>query len=268
MASSAATRSGPVYTVQLDIKGCSFDVRVNDGLALKSLKGLPLVTELPVNRWIRNGGNELSLHLRPSPNQTALGPEAKCSAVVYTRDQAEEREARREVARREFPKSPATRREGDETIVVSPFPAAVPFGLFRWFTAPEIADNENTLAELMAELQKYHGLFAAKNMNALLEAVRERDREDAMANYLPLADQVANSRREYSLFFDESKYELRPLITKNVRLGLYGNRRLARVELLSNGQPPLYYLAADHRTAGYLQMMFCRGAEGKWVIIR
>jgi hypothetical protein len=234
----------------------------------QNIEGLPVVAEFPINRWVRNGPNELSLYLRPAAGRGTIGKDVKCVVIVYQREKSADRETRREVARVEYPKMPATRRDGDEILASTPFSAVVPFGLFRWFTAPEIADGDVTLSELLGELEKYHALFTAKDIDAILNAVRERDREDAMANYATLADQAANSRREYSLYFSESEYELRPLITQNVRLRLFGNRRLARVELLSNGQPPLYYLTADHRTAGYLTMIFCRDAGGKWVVIR
>jgi hypothetical protein len=91
---------------------------------------------------------------------------------------------------------------------------------------------------------------------------------NAIANSATLQDQVVNSRRAGTQLFKESEYELRPLITKDVRLRLYGNHRLARAELLSNGQPPLYYLAADRRSAAYITLVFCRDARGKLGIIR
>jgi hypothetical protein len=254
--------------VQLNLQGCAYGVRVNDGPVYQNVKGLPLVVEFPINRWTRNGPNEISLHLRPGAGQSALGEGAKCTAVVYVREKGSDRETRREVARLEYPKSAAIRREGDETIASAPFSAAVPFALFRWFTSAEFTDAEATLSELLRELERYHALFAAKDIDAILAAVRERDMEDASANYTTLPEQAANSRREYSPFFNESEHELRPLITKNVRLHLYGARRLARVELLSNGQPPLYYLTADHQRAGYLTMVFCRDSNGKGMIIR
>ncbi len=268
MGTNAPASAQPFYSVQLNLQGCAYDVRVNDGPVYQNVRGLPVVVEFPINRWVRNGPNEVSLHLRPGAGQSALTEDAKCAAVVYVRQKSADRDTRREVARLEYPKSAAVRREGDETIASAPFSATVPFALFRWFSSPELADGEATLSELMSELTRFHDLFAAKDIDAILAAVRQRDTEDASANYTTLAEQAAASRREYAPFFNESAYELRPLITKNVRLRLFGNRRLARVELLSNGQPPLYYLTADHRTAGYLTMVFCRDAGGKLMIIR
>ncbi|MDR3719931.1 MAG: hypothetical protein P4K98_14120 [Bryobacteraceae bacterium] len=259
--------SRPFYTVQVNLQGCAYGVRVNDGPVYHNAKGLPLVVEFPINRWTRNGANEVSLHLRPMAGQSALNERVKCTAIVYLREKDADRETRREVARLEYPKSAVIRSERDETVASAQFSATVPFPLFRWFTSPEFADGETTLSELMRELENFHTLLAAKDIDGILAAVRVRDVEDAAANYTTMQDQVANSRREYSQFLD-SRYELRPLITNNVRLRLYGNRRLARAELLSNGQPPLYYLSADRKAASYMTLIFSRDSLNKWVIIR
>jgi hypothetical protein len=267
MGTDGIASSRPFYTLQLNLQGCAYGVRVNDGPVYHNVKGLPLVVEFPINRWIRNGANEVSLHLRPAVGQAALSDRAKCTAIVYLRERDADRATRREVARLEYPKSAVIRSEGDETVASAQFFATVPFSLFRWFTSPEFAAGEATLSELMRELENFHTLLAAKDIDGILAAVRVRDVEDAAANYGTVQDQVANSRREYSQFFD-SQHELRPLITNNVRLRLYGNRRLASAELLSNGQPPLYYLTADRQSASYMTLVFCRDSMSKWVIIR
>jgi hypothetical protein len=257
----------PYYTVQLNMAGCGYDVRVNDGPLYANVRGYPVVVEMPANRWIRNGGNEVSFHLRPQAGKAALDEGAKASAVVYVREKEADRGIRREVARLEYPGSAAVERRGDETVVAATFSAGVPFGLFRWFTSPMIAEGERTLDELLGELEKFHRLLGAKNMDAILAAVRERDREDAPALYRTIEEQTASSRREYQQFFDETEYALRPLHTKDVRLRIFGSGRLARVDM-KNGQSPLYYLTAVRQTAGYLTLVFCRDVTGRWVMIR
>jgi len=257
----------PYYTVQLNMAGCGYDVRVNDGPLYANVRGYPVVVEMPANRWIRDGGNEVSFHLRPQAGKAALDEGAKASAVVYVREKEADRETRREVARLEYPGAATVDRHGDETIVATRFSAAVPFGPFRWFTSPEIPAGEATLNELLGELENFQRLLAAKNMEAILAAVRARDREDAPALYQTLEEQTASSRREYQQFFDETEYTLRPLHTKDVRLRIFGHGRLALVSM-KNGQSPLYYLTADRQTAGYLTLVFCRDVKGRWVVIR
>jgi hypothetical protein len=262
-----AAPSQPNYSLEVNLEGCTYDVRVNDGPVYENTRGFPVVSQFPVNRWLRNGQNELSLRLLPVPG-TASIDDAKCTLIVYKRERGAERATRSEVARLEYPGGPPSRRDGAATLVQSQFSASVPFGLFRWFTSPEIMPGDATMAELVRELEGFHALLEAKNVDAILAAVRERDREDAAASYQTLQEQAANSRLEYSQMFDEAQYTLRPFLVKDLRLRLFGNRRLARVELVSNGHSPLYYLTSDRRSAGYVSLTFCKDASGKWLIIR
>jgi hypothetical protein len=258
----------PYYTLQVDVAGCAYDIRMNDAPVYENRRGFPMAAEFPVNRWLRNGENRMSVRVYPVPGRPGLDKEAKCTLTVYRREREAARESRVEEARLEYPGGATRGADDGATIAEAPFTAAVRFGLFRWFTSPDIADNDATLAELVGELERFHGMLEARDLAGLLEAVGERDREDASANYQSLADQQDNSRREYGQFFDDSEYTLRPLIVKNLRLRIYGNGRLARVTLLSNGQSPLYYLTANRQTAGYIGLLFCRSATGKWIIIR
>jgi len=257
----------PFYTVQVDIEGCAYDVRVNDGPLLEDLDGLPVVVEIPINHLVRNGGNEISLRMRPGEGQDALDRETKCALTIYVRESGEDKSRRREVAKLAYPGPAPTRRDGPDTLTTATFPATVPFPLFRWFTSAEIPANENTRAELIRELERFHELLAAKNIDAILAAVRERDREHAAAYYEPLPDQVADTRRGFALQFDEAEYTLRPARVRNPRLRIFGNGRLARLDL-SNGQSPIYYLMSDGDTAVYVTLVFCRDPQGKWMVIR
>jgi hypothetical protein len=76
---------------------------------------------------------------------------------------------------------------------------------------------------------------------------------------------VQNTRNTYGFFLD-GYYELRPALTATARLRIYGDKRLAGLEL-SNGKSPLYYRMGAGDVAAYLPLLFCR-CQGAWVIIR
>ncbi len=257
----------PWYTVHLNLAGCVYDVRVNDGPLYQNVKGFPLVVEIPVNRWLRSGANEISLHLRALPGKTVLGNDCRCSAAVYRRNKSEEREKRTEVARLEYPGPAPVRREGGDTIVSMPFGARLPFAMFRWFTSEEIVPGETTVAALTGELQRLHDLFAAKNLDAIAARFAVRDQEESASVYETLTEKVADTRQLYAQLFDDSKYSLRPLYVENARLRLFGGGRLARLEI-PNGQSPLYYMTTDRQTAAYVEVIYCRGADGGWTVVR
>ncbi len=257
----------PMYSVQVNMSGCAYDIRVNDGPLYENVQGFPLVVELPANRWIRNGANEISFHLTPAPGATRMDKECHCTAVVYVRDRSEDRESRREVAKLEYPGPSPVTRLGNTVIATGSFVADVPYPVFRWFTSGEIAYGEETRLQLVKEVESFHALLEAKNLDALAARVLERDKEDAAALYRSLGEQVGFSRRDYSQFFDEAAYTLRPARTATAKLRIFGNGRLARLDL-SNGQSPVYYLTADRQTAGYVGMVFCLNGDGKWMVIR
>jgi hypothetical protein len=259
--------SQPFYSLQVNMQGCIYDIRVNDGPVYRNAKGFPLVVEFPINRWLHNGDNEFSLRLRPMPGQSALGKEAKCTAIVYVRENGADRDTRKEVARLEYPATRAVRQANGEDILIAQAPASFPFQAPRWLTAATIADTPETLAGLLRKLEEFRSLLAVRNMDGVLVVVRDRDEEDALASYQTFAEQQAGSRREYQLVFDENEYVLQPLRTKDAQLRLYGNGRLARLEI-GNGQSPLYYLTADRKSAAYITLLFMRGISGEWVVIR
>ena len=267
METEMAGAGQPYYTVQLDMSSCVYDIRVNDAPLFESVEGLPVVVEVPANRWIRNGANEVSVRLRPLPGKSGLDG-AKCSAVVYVRESGGPRESRREVGRLEYPGTSLARQDDGASVVSAPFTATVPFPLFRWFTAAEVGGADAVLAELMRELAQFHSLLSLENMGAILSALRERDREDAAASYQTVEEQTADTRKVFEDLFDKSRYVLRPLRTKEVRLRVFARGRLARVDLVSNGQSPIYYLTHDRHAAGYVTLLFCRDSMGKWVVIR
>jgi len=259
--------SQPWYTVQLDIAGCAYDVRVNGGPLYENAQGYPVTVELETNRWLRNGANELEFYLRPLQGQRNIDRDCRCKGVVYLREKSADRDARTEVARLEYPGNSPQRREGPDTIIGARFSAQVPFGLFRWFTSTEIVDSDSTRAELVAELERFHALLASRDIDTALRRLAERDSEEAAAQYRTVAERTSDSRRVLTQLLDETEFMLQPTRTRNVRLRIFGSGHLARLDM-PNGQSPLYFLSADRQRAGYVELVFRRDSAGGWVVAR
>jgi hypothetical protein len=257
----------PFYTVQVDVEGCAYDIRVNDAPLLENPDGLPVVVEIPINHLVRTGTNEISMRMRPIDGRQALDSDTKRALIVYLRESGETRERRSEVGKLEHPGPAPVRRDGRDMLIATTFSATVPFPPFRWFASPEIANDETTRTELIRELEKFHSLLAAKNIDAILATIRERDREHAEAYYESMREQLTDSSQGFQRLFDDTEYTLRPARLRNPRLRVFGNNRLARLDL-SNGQSPLYYLMSDDETAVYVTLVFCRDAQGRWLVIR
>ena len=261
-----AAASQPFYTVQLNVEGCAGDIRVNGAPVYENQRGIPFIVEIPDNHLLRSGPNQLTIRMSPMPGRAALDEGTRVSAIVYMRESGQERDARREVARLEYPGAAGTP-EDAATVIGAPFDAAVPFPLFRWFTSPPIDDNAATRDALIRELERIYSLLEQRDMAGILTAVGERDREHASAYYQTVEEQLAETRRMFANLFDPAEYTLRPLRTKNVRLRIFGNGRLARLDL-SNGASPIYYMMAGEDMAAYVTLIFCKDPRGGWLVIR
>jgi hypothetical protein len=254
----------PLYTVQLDIAGAAADVRCNDAPIFQEQHGYNTVTELTLNRWIRNGANSISLTLGPGDGERQVALGARGSAVVYVRAFPAERESRREVARVSYPA--IADRAGNRLRVEGAFDAAVPYDSLLWLGSETIVPDERTAGELTLELSRFHDWLAGGDLESIVGAMSVRDREDAAAIYQTLDQQVSNTRRTYAVFINDADAELRPLAADRAMLRVYGQGRLARFEL-SNGRSPVYFHLRSMDMAAYMPVFFCRH-EGRWLFIR
>lgn len=254
----------PLYTVQLELGGVAWEARVNDAPLFAEPQGFNTLTELPINRWVRNGANNLSLRLRPRPKQTGIPLNTRLSAVIYSRDVGAERQSRREVGRLEYP-GPTADQNGT-TVLQTTFQAPVPYAPFLWFASETIADSEETRLALAREVERFYQWLVDKDLEAIVQALAARDGEDAAAMYRSVAEQQENTRFMYRRLAGGGDYELRPVRTDVALLKIYGDGRLACLEL-SNGKSPIYYRAGSPDLVAYLPLLFCRN-HGRWVIIR
>ncbi len=79
----------PFFSIKVDISGCRYEVRINDIPVIENSDGLPITTSFPVNEYITNGNNELSIFLMPlfddaeyPYNETKGSISAACEAIA------------------------------------------------------------------------------------------------------------------------------------------------------------------------------------------
>jgi hypothetical protein len=137
----------------------------------------------------------------------------------------------------------------------------------RWSEDPGDRLESKRRNEITQELEKFHSWFSEENLDAIRAARSERDREEAEATYQAVADKISETSTLYRQLFDEEEYLLRPLRASGARLRLFGNGRLARLDMKSGGSP-LYYLTKNRQTAAYVGLVFSRDSRGKWMPIR
>lgn len=55
----------PFFSVRVDVSGCRYEVRINDVTVVSDQNGYPVTVNFPVNEYIANGENELTVYLMP-----------------------------------------------------------------------------------------------------------------------------------------------------------------------------------------------------------
>lgn len=279
-------------------------VSVNGGPAWEDADGLPFNAELPLQPWVCDGTNRLRIDLVPVPGAADFDSDTEVSAILYVREWGADRSTRIEVTRLTWPPLPGSAEPGQPSVpfaespafheYVKPqgnhqdedgsspggiqhprtrisvwrdFVAHVPFPRWRWFDAPHAEDAPETIDELWKELESFHHLLIARDVDAIVKALEWRNTELAACQYQSMSKRLADCRAEYvDMVEDRDLKPAQPTREESV-LRLFAGGRLARIDAW-HGRSPLYYVQKQNAYAVYLPLMFCRDGRGGWKIIR
>jgi hypothetical protein len=89
-------------------------------------------------------------------------------------------------------------------------------------------------------------------------------REIGTAFYL--SEEEAQSYLQIEAMLQDDSIELFPWKPEGLKLEVFGGRRLARL-VTRKGQSPIVFVAKDRSAGFYIELMYCRTANG-WVICR
>lgn len=261
----------PYYTVQVTASGCAYDVRLNDGPLFEIPEGYPGTIELPANPWLRTGDNELSLLLRPMPGASTFDRDTDCEAVVYVREAGQDRSQRTEVTRLRYAfgtGGPVPLPGSAEPLRVNkPFPLQLPLPRWRWLSGVPIRNAGAARRQLASELEAWHGLLRAGNVEALLATQALRDEELAAAYYQPLDARRAETRRELEGLVGGADGRLVDFSAKDLTLRVFSRGRLARLDD-PEGESPIHYFQRGSSLVTYLPLVFTQSTDGNWRICR
>lgn len=270
----------PYYTAAVNACGSGFDIRVND-CPVASHRKRALSTVVPLNEWIHNGPNELSLRLAPLPREEEVRSDAELNVDIRVREDDDTTQHfvcgltyhdRQVFVRRQdspdesVPIETHVLRDGAVT-AIQPIFMRVPFGPWQWQSAPIFQSTSEMEQALLAEIDKLHGLFAAEDFDAVLELCRERSNEWASAYYGTYEDAVEATQSTFESICFEPTFSLQPPTTERLKLNVYGHGRLA---YLTNhlDESTLFYADQDLSFVGQLKFIFRLNEERQWLICR
>src|SRR5262249_2644432 len=150
------------YEVSIECGGADFDVRVNDSPVWRTIDGMSISVEIVANRWLRPGGNELSVQVHPPDEQPLIGQDARAVVKGFERHRGTPRESRRELGRITFAAGVlGTFRLMEDGGAVSEllFQAQVSFQEWAWMRAPVIPAGSASFESLLREIDALHELL-------------------------------------------------------------------------------------------------------------
>lgn len=252
---------GPVYSVQVDVVGCRFELRANDVPLLRSERGRPINSEFPLNEWIRSGTNNITIAVRPPKERPDFDDSARASATVFSKIAGQPRKSRSEVKKIEgkLPKG-----QVHEHTVAVDFTAQVPFPASVWFSAPPIAAAESILTERIRAL---HKMLANRDITGFIASVEARERELAACYYQTFEERASNLRFTLEALTSPNKARLLDLPTE-LRVELFANGRLAEVVGGPTHESPIAFASIPDGFGARFVLRFCRIPDGRVLVIR
>ena len=247
----------PFYTAAIHVSGCCYRVSINDCPILESNEADQCTVEIPINQWVHSGVNELNVALH-SPEAAHIPGVSGAEISICVRESGSDRSARSVIAQVAF--EYADERDIDfhcETIM----------GSWDWESCQQITDERATFSELGAELHRIHGILKRGDIDALIKLLHRKNADIARAGYTTLTSRAMSCRGTFQDLIDDPDMQLAPLELKDATLSVFGTRKLAKINA-EDGSSPVFFVDAKWTIASYVNLVFCRGLEGTWEIVR
>jgi len=262
----------PDHYIRIQVFGCRFDVRVNDGPVFSDQEGNPVVTQLPVNSWLVNGKNELSAILSPLPKNSSFSKSVSVKLEVFSVGNNLPGTENRIISKILFSHSDIGSGKEFKTIgnaihLNADFELTQKVPVWNWLNGHKVESDEKTKLSLVKETKRFHALLKKKDMDGVTKFIAKRDMELAVAQNLTFEKKRADSRKSYEEQMDDSLFKLQDLELGYLELRVFGNGRLARLDAFDGG-PPIIYEGIKEPVWARFPLIFYQSSKGRWEVIR
>lgn len=254
----------PYVTVSVDISGAKYDVRVNDVSVISDERGFSGKSSSPVNQWLRNGVNNLSVHLSPLPGEDIAS--MKASVSVHIRPLDGDESSSTEVLIWNYDgKTDSDVKVGDKEVAMNKkFLVDLPFPQWKWFTSDVITHDEDTRKDLLKEYQKILKAVESRNVESVIPDFNERFTELAISSFKSV-DTMTSGYGLVSSAKDQ-ELELSPVDPDDSPLVVFGDGHLAKI-IYWDGSAFIGFNFKDGSGSEEYNIIF-RRKNGKWIITR
>lgn len=267
----------PFYVMDIDVKDCAHEIRVNDCPVARDRDGLRTTIDVPVNQWLASGRNSVQVTLREHAGlENGFWEYTHCRVGVKVREYKGDHEYGVYEVTYDHAKGLVTDSTGEsweptkgEGVIEFNFPfmALLPFGPWAWMTSNTQTLDEQTIALAVREFEKLSQLYAAKDDAGLIAIRKNQSIELARACY----ETVESIEQDMLDFIESARVnpdaEFSAFDIEDCEPKLYGDGRLLTFED-EEGDLPIYYINPDTAWVTCVSAMFCRAASAEWILIR
>lgn len=269
-------KNKPLFQIRVDSQKSKYRVGINGAIVFEWNRISPIAASFPVNQWLKNGDNKLTLEI--SASSLASG---ECQAELLCLDLEDEEYVQKKITDltlvdaqdRSLPadsdgdvlvsETEQITLEDENSILWRGVRLPVKFPTWRWLTSDVIVDNDETMKELFIQYQKIWHLLQNKETTKIYDHMSERLEEYAIAFYE--TTQAMADRTKISKMVGDSDRDLSPL-DERAQLEISGEGRLARL-LRQDGNDMISFAKKDNSSTAYYDFIFRRQA-GQWVLCR
>ncbi len=278
------TIKNPWYTMDVETNQCGFDIRINDcPVGRHHYKATTF--NRPINEWIINGNNVITIDLFGLEAGAAVSPDATIGVKLLLRDELDDQF--QTIASMEF-SGVTLESDGDESpLLASPESSGfvleqvshaplrlrrdvnleVPFGPWAWQTSKKIDVSLETLAELKTEMQKLHQRLASEDYEGLASVSQERIKEQSAAYYMTDQERTSGMKEALMELMNTPDHNLEPLYDGQLRINGWADKRLVSIADIYD-QSVIRTSDSEDMFLGVANFIFRQAADGTWIVCR
>lgn len=276
--------SKPYYTVQVNVRACKYDIRINDVPLIRGEGNMTV--ELPASPWVFSGINTISFELSPLEKKDKFESLTLCKAILYQRQSGTDRETRElisgiiydpdETQNKQISglekspnfndtNPPKIEIRNTSVFVNRPISLETPFPRWSWLDCPKIPQENTIKNDLLSEYRRFWIILESKNTELIKKLTDIKASEIATAYYFQNRDK-GHEKIQYMRWSTNKDVYLADLITDDLELEVLGDGHLAQL-VDGDKDSPIVFVQKDQTLAHYMPMMYCKTPNG-WLLIR
>jgi hypothetical protein len=254
--------------MKMSISAMRINIKINDIPMYQNNDIFPLHLDMPINQWLKSGENRIVVNC-DSGNNEPFDEGSKINIKIYSQDYddlSSDESVIWEIS------NVYTKEEPDTDIpkelrVDETFNINFHIKTLYWESCLNINNNQATIQEILDILKQHYPSFRDKNVDEIVDITSFRNNDIAKSIFKTGTEYNEITRRDFSLLFDDSGWEIEEFLTDEIKLNVYGLNKLAEVKNKWNTSP-IVYVDKETGVPVLLNFLFCKHPEDGWKLIR